>query len=93
MTTLVLLEATPQPGRTQELADYYKRNFHAQGHDGFHEGSAYVSEKENVVLVIQLWDSVEAFEVYLGWRETAASVGEFSALIQGQPTIRYFESR
>ena len=93
MTTLVLVEATPQPGQAQALVEYFKRNFHAQDHDGFHDGAAYVSEAENLVLVTQLWDSIADFELYLGWRETAGSMAEFKALLQGEPTIRYFESR
>ncbi len=93
MTTLVLVEAKPQPGRTQDLVDYFKRNFHAPEHDGFHDGAVYASEKDDVVLVTQLWESSTDFELYLGWRETAGTMADFEALLQGEPTIRYFESR
>ena len=91
--TLILVEAIPKPGRAQDLVDYFKRNFHAPEHDGFHEGAAYVSENQDLVLVTQLWDSVADFEQYLGWRETAGSTAEFQALLQEEPTIRYFEAR
>ena len=93
MTTLVFIEATPQPGRAQDLVDYFKRNLHAREHDGFHDAAVYVSEDGNVVVVTQFWDSVADFEQYLGWRETAGSMGEFETLLQAEPTIRYFESR
>ena len=93
MTTLVLVKATPQPGRTQDLVDYFKRNFHAREHDGFHDGAVYVNDSENVVLVTQLWDSATDFELYLGWRETAGNMAEFEALLHGEPSVQYFESR
>jgi quinol monooxygenase YgiN len=93
MTTLVLVEATPQPGRAQDLVDYFKRNFHAREHNGFHDAATYVSEDESTVIVTQFWDSVADFEAYLGWRETVSSMAEYEALLQAEPTTRYFELR
>lgn len=93
MTILVLLEATPQPGRAQDLVNYFKQNFHAREHDGFHDAVTYVSEDGNTVLVTQFWDSIADFEMYLGWRETAGSMAQFKALLQTEPVIRYFDSR
>lgn len=93
MRTLVVIEAIPQPGRAQELVDFFKRNFHhTQARDGYHDAAAYLSEDGELVLVTQLWDSKADFETYLGWRETAGSVAEFQTLVQAEPTLRYFES-
>ena len=93
MASLVLIEATAQAGRLQELVNFYERNFHhSQGRDGFQSAAAYVGDIDETVVVTQLWDSKADFESYLGWRETAGSVAEFQSLVAGEPVIRFFES-
>ena len=92
MTTLILLEATPQPGRAHELVEFFKQNFHSPEHDGFHDAVAYVSDDEKTVLITQFWDSAADYEMYLGWRETATSMAEFHTLLQAEPRTRTFES-
>ena len=92
MATLVFIEAVPQPGKSDELVAFFKRNFHhSEGRDGFHHAAAYVSEDRDTVVVTQLWDSKTDFEQYLAWRETAGGVAEFQVLIAQEPVVRFFE--
>ena len=38
------------------------------------------------------WDSVEHYEKYLAWRTETGVLAELSALLEGDPNIRYFEA-
>lgn len=61
-----------------------------------YEGCEGLTVKRNMdesagVVLVENWQSRAHYDKYLGWREETGVLGEIGALLDGPPSIRYFE--
>ena len=42
-------------------------------------------------MIVEQWDSRAHYEKYLAWRTESGVMNEFAAMMQGEPSIRFFD--
>ncbi len=92
MATLVILEAKAKSntlGQVKELLA--KRLPETRAFEGCQSLTPYLNEDGQTLVIVELWDSKPQYEKYLAWREETGVLGEFEALLEGEPSFRFFE--
>ncbi len=92
MPTLVILEAKAKSdtlGQVKELLA--KRLPETRAFEGCQSLTPYLNEDGQTFVIVELWDSKPQYEKYLAWREETGALAEFGALLEGEPSFRFFE--
>ncbi|SVC14719.1 uncharacterized protein METZ01_LOCUS267573 [marine metagenome] len=95
--TLVLFEIVVK----SECVDQFKGLLEAElpntrAYDGCQHVTPFLDEDGRTFVLVEHWDSKEHYEKYMEWRAAPgpgfASLGDLASLIEGDPSIRYFEA-
>ena len=92
MPTLVILEGKAKSdtlGQVKELLA--KRLPETRAFEGCQSLTPYLNEDGESFVIVELWDSKPHYEKYLAWREETGVLAEFGALLEGEPSFRFFE--
>ncbi len=92
MPTLVILEGKAKSdtlGQVKELLA--KRLPETRAFEGCQSLTTYLNEDGQTFVIVELWDSKPRYEKYLAWREETGALAEFGALLEGEPSFRFFE--
>jgi quinol monooxygenase YgiN len=94
MAILVLLEATVKAECVNELKSSLKKHFpDTRAYDGCQGITAYLNVDDDRTLVfVEHWDTKEAHQRYTAWRRETGVGAELVSMLEGRPTIRYFET-
>ncbi len=93
MPTLVMLEVKAKADAVKALRTLTTAGIpHTRAFAGCQGATAYVSQDDpqTLVLVAQ-WDNRDAYERYLAWRTENGSLGQLISLLDGPPSIRFFD--
>ncbi len=92
MSTLVTLEVVAKAESVQELKDFFKRHLpDTRSYDGCQDITAYLNEDGRTIVAVEHWDSKEHYQKYLAWREETGVLADLAAMLDGEPTIRFFD--
>ncbi len=92
MSTLVTLEGIAKAESVQELKDFMKRHLpDTRSYDGCQDITAYLNEDGRTMVAVEHWDSKEHYQKYLAWREETGVLADLAAMLDGEPTIRFFD--
>ena len=92
MATLVQLEANAKPDCVPDLIEFLKQKLpETRAYGGCQEITAYLDEVDHTFVYIELWDSKGHYENYLEWRKETGVFDEMAAMLQDEPSIRFFE--
>ena len=93
MGTLVILEAIAKTESVRELEEFLKRHLpDTRSYDGCQEITSYLNEDGKTVVIVEHWDSKEDYQKYLAWREETGVFADLGALLDHEPTIRFFDA-
>jgi quinol monooxygenase YgiN len=91
MTVVTLVEAKIKPQRANDLTRLLREllpSTHAFA--GCKGAAATLSDDGGSLVLIEHWDSKEAHQKYAAWRSTTEHGKQLFALLDGPPSIRYF---
>ena len=92
MSTLVTLEGIAKSESVQELKDFLKRHLpDTRSYDGCQDITPYLNEDGRTIVMVEHWDSKEHYQKYLAWREETGVLADLGAMLDGEPTIRFFD--
>ncbi len=93
MGTLVILEAIAKAESVRELKDFLQRHIpDTRNYDGCQDITAYLNEDGKTIVMAEHWNSKEHYQKYLAWREETGVLAELGAMLDGEPTIRFFDA-
>jgi quinol monooxygenase YgiN len=94
MAVLMLLEATAKPECVSELKSFMKERLpETRAFEGCQGLTPYLEVDDGrTIVVVERWDSKEAHQKYMAWRAESGVRAQLSSLLEGPPTIRYFEA-
>ena len=92
MTTLVTLECTVRADCMDKLIAFMQQVMpDTRNYDGCQSINPYLNEDNRTILMVEYWDSKAHYEKYLAWRQETGTLDELAEMIEGPPTIRFFE--
>jgi quinol monooxygenase YgiN len=94
--TLVLFQIEAKEDGVEELKDALRGALpDTRGYPGCYDLSVFADPDGKTFLIVETWDSQEAYEGYLAWRANPgpgfASLDDLAGLLASEPTIRYLE--
>ncbi len=94
MAILVLLEATAKAECVSKMKDMLKELFpETRTYDGCQGLTAYLNADDGRTFVfVGYWDTKDAYQRYLAWRTETGVLAQLSSMLEGAPSIRYFET-
>ncbi|MFQ5743396.1 MAG: putative quinol monooxygenase [Acidobacteriota bacterium] len=94
MAIMVLVEAKAKAESTGELKESMGKLFpDTRAYDGCRGITAYQDlDDEQTVVLVEFWDTREHYERYLAWRTETGVIAQLVAMLEGEPSIRYFET-
>ena len=93
MSTLVILEAIAKAESVRELENFLQRHIpDTRNYDGCHDITAYLNEDGRTIVMVEHWDSKEHYQKYLAWREETGVLADLGVMLDGEPTIRFFDA-
>ena len=91
--TLVLLEVVAKSECVEQLKDMVKKIFpDTRAYEGCQGVTAFLNDDGRTFVMVEHWDSKEHYEKYLAWRTETGVLAKLVSLIEGAPSIRYFET-
>lgn len=93
MPTLVLLEVKAKADAVETLQTLMAAAFpDTRAFAGCQGITAYVSQSDPQTFVfVEEWASRDAYERYLAWRTENGTLAQLMSLLDGPPSIRYFD--
>ncbi len=93
MATTVFLEAKAKPGQVDELLALLREVLpDTRRYDGCLSLVTFRNQDEpETVLLVGEWESKGHYERYLSWREETGVFGRFAAILDGDPSLRFFD--
>ena len=93
MKVTVILEATANDGRVDELIDMFRENFkQTRAYDGCLSVSMSQNQDDrNHLIIIMDWGTREKYETYLQWRADTGGVDKLTQLVGENFAINYFD--
>ncbi len=92
MSTLVTLEGIAKAESVRELEDFLKRILpDTRSYDGCQDITFYLNEDGRTFVAVEHWDSKEHYQRYLAWRDETGVLAALGAMLNGEPTIRFFD--
>jgi quinol monooxygenase YgiN len=76
VSVLVILEVKAKPNSRE--------------YDGCQNITTHLSDDGVSVVLVEHWDSKEHYDKYLAWREETGVMDVLGAMLEGQPSIRFF---
>jgi quinol monooxygenase YgiN len=94
MAVLVLVEGTMKSGSVASTKALLKEVLPAtRTYEGSRGADAYVNRDDGRTLIlVEHWDTKERYQKYLAWREETGVLARLIGLLEGAPSIRYFEA-
>ncbi len=93
MSVFVTLEINAKPENTAAVKGLLAELFpDTRAYDGCIDITAYLNDNGYTFIFIENWETKDKYEKYLAWREETGSLAALGALLQGPPTIKYFET-
>ena len=93
MSTLVLLEVTAKADCVDAVKEFFRTHLpDTRKYDGCQELTGYEHEDGNIIVQVQHWDSKEHYQKYLAWRVESGVLAELEPLLDGDPSIRFFNA-
>ena len=94
MGCVVLLEIQGKPECVDDIKKYFKENLpDTRAYDGCQGVDVYDNmDKGGNIVLYERWDSRPQYEKYLAWRMDSGTMDAFGAMLEGEPSIRFFES-
>ena len=92
MSTLVLLEVTAKPECVDAVKEFFRKHLpDTRKYDGCQDVSGYEHEDGGTIIQVQRWDSKEHYQKYLAQRVESGVLAELESLLDGNPSIRFFD--
>ena len=93
MSVLAQLEAKAKAGSVDRVLELVREELVAtRSYDGCREIAEYRCDDGHTVIFIGRWDSKDQYEQYTAWRRETGVMGDFVALLDGAPGVRFFEA-
>jgi len=94
--TLVLFELEAKEGRVDDLKAMLREALpDTRAYPGCYDLSVFADPDGKTLLLVEAWDSQEAYEGYLAWRANPGpgftSLDDLGPLLAGEPTPRFLE--
>ena len=94
--TLVLFELEAKEGRVDDLKAMLREALpDTRTYPGCYDLSVFADPDGKTLLLVEAWDSQEAYEGYLAWRANPgpgfASLDDLGPLVEGEPAPRFLE--
>ena len=93
MAVLVLLEAKAKADAVDSLKDFLRPRLpQTRDFDGCQGIKIYLDPGDGRTFVfVEYWDSKAHYERYLAWREETGELAQLFSMLEGEPSIRYFD--
>ena len=93
MTCMVLLELKANAGTGADLVCMFKQILpETRAYDGCLGVDVYRNQDDtDVVVLVEQWQSRAHYEKYFAWREESGAVAQMAAMVDGPPSLRYFD--
>jgi quinol monooxygenase YgiN len=93
MRTLVLLEVTAKEESVDDVIQFFRTHLPVtRSYEGCRDITVYVNEDGRSIVQVQHWDSEEHYQKYLAWRAETGVLSELESMLDGDPSIRFFQS-
>lgn len=93
MAVLVLVEAKAKPDMVESIKDFVTPLFpETRAYDGCQGVTMYVEPEGQTFVFVEHWDSTAQYERYLAWRTETGVLDQLVSMLDGEPSIRYFEA-
>jgi quinol monooxygenase YgiN len=94
MSVFVLVEGRTRPETTEPLKALVKELFvETRVYDGCQEVTLKINQDDpESFLLVEYWESKAHYEKYLGWRQETGVLGNIISMLDGDPSIRYFDT-
>ncbi len=90
--TTVTLEAIIKEGEKDTFLQFMGKGLGlTRQFKGFHHISIHMEENSNHVLFFQKWDSKEAHQSYVRYREESGVLSELLNLFENEPVVKYYQ--
>jgi len=90
--TTVTLEAIIKEGKKDTFLQFMENGLGlTRAFKGFHHISIHIEEDSNHVLFFQKWDSKEAHQSYVKYREESGVLSELLELFENEPEVKYYK--
>lgn len=93
MTCQVILDVRVKEGSLEDLRSWMHRILsETRGYDGCN--NLYIVQNQDdplALAVIEQWETRPKYEKYLAWRTETGVVDELVAMLDGEPTFRFFD--
>lgn len=93
MGCVVLFEIQVKPERVADAKKMFKKNLgDTRAFDGCQGIDCYDNmDKGGNIVFYERWDSRPQYEKYLAWRTESGTMDAIAAMIEGEPSIRFFD--
>jgi len=94
MAVMVSVEMKFKPESAEKMLETMKEALvDTRGFEGCQELKSYYETATHSLLFVEIWDSAEAQQAYLGWRVESGFIDSVSGDLAEAPVIRTFEIR
>ena len=92
MATLVTLECTVRADSVEKIIAFMQKLLpDTRNYDGCQGINPYLDQDSRTLLMVEYWDSKTHYENYLAWRQETGALEQLAEMIEGAPSIRFFE--
>lgn len=93
MTTLVIVEVSVKANCVTTLTDLLTAALpDTRAFAGCHSLTVHVNQDDDQnFVIVEQWASRDAYRRYLAWREGNGTLAQLVSLLEGPPTIRFFD--
>ena len=93
MACTVILEVNAKQGTGNDLLATFKEILpDTRGYDGCTGLDVYQNQDDSdILIIVGNWESKAHYEKYLGWRQETCVFESLAAVLEGPPSIRYFD--
>jgi quinol monooxygenase YgiN len=94
MATLVILELKAKTEHIEAVKSFLNARLpETRAYKGCQSITAYVNTDDGrTVVAVEHWDTQEAYQKYLAWRTETGVMAQLADMIEGSPSIRFFEA-
>lgn len=91
MSTLVLLEVTAKAECVDDVTEFFRTHLpDTRKYDGCQDVTVYLNDDGKSFVQVQHWDSEAHYQKYLAWRVESGVLSVLEPLLDGEPSIRFF---